>query len=690
MNRRPDPQTASRVQTRAREQARIGSARWAALCTILSLVLAGCAGGTPSARAPGHAANVTLPATQNTPLATAGELGPSEPSNQPSSPQIPVEPDDAVWGSPTAPITVVAFLDFQCPFCGRSWPTLEQLEREYGPAKLRVVFKHNPLPFHQDALPAAVAAQSVFELAGPNAFFAYAEQLFQNQQSLDDATLIRLARSVGVGRDALLQQVRSTKPISKVRDDMQLAAKIGAEGTPDFRINGVEISGAQPIDAFRSVIDGELKQVAALEDKGVPASEVYGQRVAANFTAPKPPERESPPPEDTTVHKVPIGNSPVLGPATAPVTIVEFADFQCPFCKRAEPTLKELMKRYAGKIRLVFKQSPLPFHPRAMPAAMLALEARAERGDHGFWQVHDLLYDSQPHLDDSDLLAIAKQASLNVARVKAAIAHNSHMKEVQADQDLADAVGARGTPTFFINGRKLVGAEPIDVFTTLIDAQLEKAKTLTRDRGVPSSRVYVEIMKTAEGPPPPETKSVPAPTRQNPSRGPARAPVVIQMFSDFQCPYCKRSLPTIAKLEKAFPGKIRLVWRNLPLSFHAHARLAANAAMEAFAERGAAGFWRMHKLIYDGQEDPGLSRAVLEGYAKKMGLDLKRFDKALDTSSHDAEIDKDIAVAKSAGIDGTPGFVINGYYVAGAQPLSKFRRVVELALHDLRKHKKRN
>lgn len=673
-----------------RTQARAGSARWAVLWPALALVLAGCARGTPAPRAPGSAANVNLPAAHNAPRVGAGEFATSPATPQPSSDQIPVKPNDPVWGSPTAPVTVVAFLDFQCPFCGRAWPTLKQLEREYGPAKLRVVFKHNPLPFHQDALPAAVAAQSIFEIAGPNAFFAYADGLFRNQESLDDATLIRLARGVGVSRNALLQHVRSGKPLAKVHSDMQLAANIGADGTPDFRINGMDVSGAQPIEAFRAVIDRELKQSSELEGKGVPTSQIYEQRVAANFTPPPPQEPEAPPPADTTVYKVAIGSSPVRGPASAPVTIVEFADFQCPFCKRAEQTLKELMQHYKGKLRLVFKETPLPFHARAMPAAMLALEARAERGNRGFWQVHDLLYQSQPNLDDSDLLAIAKQAGLNAGRVKAAIAHDTHKKQVEADQDLADSLGARGTPTFFINGRELVGALPIDAFEKLIDAQLAKAHGLMRDKGIPSSRVYAEIMKTAKGPPTPEKKSVPAPTRQNPSTGPARAPVVIQMFADFQCPFCKRALPTIAALRKAFPGKIRLVWRNLPLPFHQHARLAANAAMEAYAERGAAGFWRMHKLLYAGQTNPGLSRAALDGYAKKIGLNLKRFDKALDASSHDAEIDKDVAIARSAGIDGTPGFVINGYYVPGAQPLFKFKRVVRLALHDLKKHKKRH
>ena len=94
--------------------------------------------------------------------------------------------------------------------------------------------------------------------------------------------------------------------------------------------------------------------------------------------------------DDLTVHRIEVGRSPVRGKATAPVTIVEFADFQCPFCGRVAPTIAEVVKIYGDKVRLVWKNNPLAFHPRAEPAAEFAMDARAQKGDAGFWAAHDL------------------------------------------------------------------------------------------------------------------------------------------------------------------------------------------------------------------------------------------------------------------------------------------------------------
>lgn len=172
---------------------------------------------------------------------------------------------------------------------------------------------------------------------------------------------------------------------------------------------------------------------------------------------------------------------------------------------------------------------------------------------------------------------------------------------------------------------------------------------------------------------------LPAATASNPSRGPKDAPVVIRLFSDFQCPFCQAVTPTLADLEREYPGKIRIVWHNLPLPFHEHARLAAAAALEAFAEQGNAGFWRMHDAIFEGA-DP--NRGVLVVYARRIGLDAKRFEAALDRGTHEAAIERDLALARAHDISGTPSLVINDFYVVGAQPIEEFRRVVNLALSE--------
>src|SRR5262249_46475098 len=160
--------------------------------------------------------------------------------------------------------------------------------------------------------------------------------------------------------------------------------------------------------------------------------------------------------------------------------------------------------------------------------------------------------------------------------------------------------------------------------------------------------------------------------------------VVVQMWSDYQCPHCKRVEPTLRELDAAFPGKIRFVWHNLPLGFHKNAEPAAEVAMEAFVEKGANGFWSMHDLLFSAQEQPGgLERQGLLALGKQLGLDAGRLVAALDGGAHRRLIEADAKIAESVGITGTPGFVINNYKLSGAQPLSKFKKLVARALRDL-------
>jgi protein-disulfide isomerase len=197
------------------------------------------------------------------------------------------------------------------------------------------------------------------------------------------------------------------------------------------------------------------------------------------------------------VYRVPIGSSPVRGPNDALVTLVEFADFQCPFCNRLETTLDALRAKYGSDLRVVWKNEPLPFHTRALPAAELAFEARSEKGDAVFWLVHDELYRSQAtRFDDATLMSIATKFGIDTTKAKTAIATNKYQSIIDADHTLGKGVGVVGTPNSFVNGRQLSGAQPQSVFETAIDEELKKA----RDRvikGTPRAKVYDEIMSTA-------------------------------------------------------------------------------------------------------------------------------------------------------------------------------------------------
>jgi len=293
-----------------------------------------------------------------------------------------------------------------------------------------------------------------------------------------------------------------------------------------------------------------------------------------------------------------------------------------------------------------------------------------------------MLFAKDGQLDDQDLEDIAKRAGLNVTAAMNAVRQHKHRAQIDDDLDLADDLKAEGTPHFFINGRRLMGAQPIAKFRELIDKQLSAASAVVQ-KGTPQAKIYDTLQQGAVDAPPPETVSVPPPTKANPSRGPLGAKVVIQIFSDFQCPFCKRVEPTLRDLDAAFPGKLRFVWHNLPLSFHPRAEPAAEVAMEAFAQKGESGFWSMHDLLFASQDQPdGLERQNLLTLGQQMGLDVSKLGAALDGRAHQKLIEADEKIAASAGIKATPSFAINTYKLSGAQPLSKFKKLVSRALRE--------
>jgi protein-disulfide isomerase len=178
-----------------------------------------------------------------------------------------------------------------------------------------------------------------------------------------------------------------------------------------------------------------------------------------------------------------------------------------------------------------------------------------------------------------------------------------------------------------------------------------------------------------------ERGKVPRPNGANPSLGASNAPVVVQIWSDFECPFCAHAQPVLTELMHDYSGKVRLVWHDYPLPFHSHARLAANAGREAYAEGGATAFWKFHDAIYDAPE-PTLDAANLEHFAQQAGLDVTRFHESLTELRHDDEIKQDVAAGDAVGVEGTPAFLVNDYFFIGAVPIEIMRVIVDRALSD--------
>ncbi len=606
---------------------------------------------------------------------------------------VPISSKDPMWGKRDAPVTVVIYSDFQCPYCSRVEPTLQQVKDTYGPDKVRLVWKNNPLPFHQNAKPAAEAAQGAFVLAGNDAFWKWHDTAFKNQGSLSTDSYVKWAQEAGV-KDAAAYKagLDGHKWADKVEKDLNDGKAAGVQGTPSFFVNGVFINGAQPFDQFKKTIDQELQKAQAKIAAGTPKTRVYVEMTKENKkNAPAKPDEEEKE-DDKSVFKVPVGNSPVLGSPNALVTIVEFSDFQCPFCSRVEPTLKGLRDKYGDKIRFVWKHEPLPFHPAAEPAAEASAEVRAEKGDKGFWDVHDKFFADQKDLmngKDANVDAIVKiatEAGASADKVKRAITDHTHKKEIDADKDLGDDMQASGTPHFFVNGRRLVGAQPQEKFEKIIDEEITKAQGLIA-KGTPPTGVYDALVKDGKGAPAPEMKDVPKGLPANdPARGNMNAKVVIHEWSDFQCPFCGRVEPTVAQVMKDYGDRIKFVWHDLPLPMHPDAPLASQAGREAFKQKGPSAFWAMHDKMFANQQK--IKRDDLDGYAKDLNLDMDKWKAALDGSTHTSEIEADKKAGNDDNINGTPAFLVvpgnaaQGYFISGAQDYSKFRKLIERALAE--------
>jgi len=163
-------------------------------------------------------------------------------------------------------------------------------------------------------------------------------------------------------------------------------------------------------------------------------------------------------------------NRPFLGPKNAPVTIVEYSDFQCPFCSKAHPTITRVLKEYKGKVKLIFKHLPLDFHPEALPAAKATVAA----GNQGkFFEFHDELFENQRKLGKGFYLEVAKKLKLNVSKFKTDMNSAETLKVIEEDKKEASKMGISGTPGFIINGVALKGAYPFEQFKTIIDRHLK-------------------------------------------------------------------------------------------------------------------------------------------------------------------------------------------------------------------------
>jgi protein-disulfide isomerase len=224
-----------------------------------------------------------------------------------------------------------------------------------------------------------------------------------------------------------------------------------------------------------SIVAGGLLVQSSIDNA---ATEIAGVRAAltgiqsslrAAAPAPEPARAERPDPNRR--YSVNIKGSPAKGPASAKVTLVEFSDFQCPFCSRVTPTMAQIEKEYGDQVRIVFKHLPLQMHSKAK-AAHAAAEAAHRQGK--FWEMHDAIFANQREMSPEKYVEYAAEIGLDVGQFKRDVVAADVQRKVDADAKEAAALGVTGTPGFFINGKFLRGARPFEAFKEAIDAELKQ------------------------------------------------------------------------------------------------------------------------------------------------------------------------------------------------------------------------
>ena len=355
-----------------------------------------------------------------------------------------------------------------------------------------------------------------------------------------------------------------------------------------------------------------------------------------------------------------------IGDPGAPVTIVEFTDYQCPFCQRhAEETMPQIISELVetGEVYYLIKDLPLDgIHPYARAAAVAA---RCAGEQEAYMEMHDALFASQTAWSTEEgvaeevFLGLAEEVGLDRGAFESCLGDGRYDDLIQANVDEATSLGVQSTPSFFINGFPIRGAQPFELFTFAVE--LAREGTL--------ADAYV----------PPQPQATGAHAIGNPD-----APVVMIEFTDYQCPFCSRYFSqTLPKIKENFidTGQVYYVFKDFPITnIHPQAVKAAEAARCAGDQDNYLG---MHDLLFENQEAwSGRTDApdLFVSYAEELGLDIEQFQGCLNSGQHEAAVYADLEEGQNAGVRGTPAFYINGYALSGAQPYGIFEQAINYFL----------
>jgi protein-disulfide isomerase len=437
----------------------------------IGLLSAACA---PATTAPAGTPAASVTATATAPAAPATEAPTSGATAAPTvavtkTVELPAGVDAEghfYQGDPKAPVKLVEYSEFQCPYCSRHFLQTEPaIDATYvANGKVQVIFRNFPLDFHPNAMPAAKAAYCAGQQQ-PALFWKMHDWLFTNQATWSaeqdaSATLRKEAVTLGTDGSKYDACVKDAATQSAIQADIDAGSKLGVQGTPAFFVNDWFVSGAQPFTEFQKTIEQALQ---GLHPAPTPTPLPQG----INFFDANPSQAG-----------MTYDNSPTVGDAKAPLVLVAFSDFKCADCASFATTVwPALRDKYVkdGKVRLVYE-----YYPTDAPKAAAAGICAARQGK--FWELHDALFAHQAEWKDGDTAAMttyAKTAGLDEAKFTACLSDKSVANQVENAAKFGQDVGVPQAPAFLLIDVKqqkavaaLVGAQPLADFESKIEAGL--------------------------------------------------------------------------------------------------------------------------------------------------------------------------------------------------------------------------
>lgn len=424
----------------------------------------------PPLMAPPEAPERPVPSGRSVaPLPSAPPPVALAPFAEDASALVPVERSRPLWGPRNAPVTLTVFGDLECPY------TIAMLrvvfaEKARRGDDLRLAFRFETLSQHPNGAVAAQRLLSLHASDGEGPFWAVLQEIARRGEPLEEGALDAVFETLGM-------KVEEPDPavVRLLVEDDVLAASLYVSSTPVVFVNGIRVDGFRSQRALAEIIARERKASGLVLASGVTPQALYTERTRKNLidVGKEPAERAC----------VPAGGSPARGPKDALVTIVEFTEHSCDFCREGEALVGAALASRPNDVRAVWKSLPLPQHPRARYAANFALEARRAGGDAAFWTVTSVLFGAKDGFADESIYARAAQAAkLDGDVLRTAADRSAHDGSIDADRRLAETLGVEGAvPTYFVNGRRIPGVVSVAEFQAVVAEELALARRVKKN-----------------------------------------------------------------------------------------------------------------------------------------------------------------------------------------------------------------